>query len=154
MTTRGGVEPDCSGSCRAYRSLHPEHVFSRRAFEEMLDEDLPDNVADRPGAYTENTPIADVLHSVAGRRLHELAAGALARDTSGDGAVFAGDSRDLARELIPRMMLLGGLTPEMVRTVVDTLNGDWRAAARDSRSVVRSLAGTRSQRLLRRLRRD
>ena len=154
VVTHGGVEPDCSPTCRAYRSLHPHHVFSRRAFEELLDEDLPDNVADRPGEFTENTPIADVLHSAAGRRLHDLVAGALARDITGDGTVFAGDSRELAREVVPRVMLQGGLTPEMVRTVVDTLNGDWRAAARDGGAVVRALAGTRTERLRRLLRRN
>ncbi|KAB7743837.1 glycosyl hydrolase [Nostocoides sp. F2B08] len=153
VVTHGGAEPDCSPTCRAYRSLHPHHVFSRRAFEDLLDEDLPDNVADRPGEFTENTPLADVLHSAAGRRLHDLVAGALARDMAGDGTVFAGDARDLAREVVPRMMLQGGLTPEMVRTVVDTLNGDWRAAARDGGAVVRALAGTRTERLRRRFRR-
>ncbi|MGA8045046.1 MAG: glycoside hydrolase family 3 C-terminal domain-containing protein [Dermatophilaceae bacterium] len=153
VVTHGGVDPDCAPTCRAYRSLHPHHVFSRRAFEELLDEDLPDNVADRPGEFTENTPIGDVLHSAAGRRLHDLVAGALARDMAGDGTVFAGETRDLAREVVPRMMLQGGLTPAMVRTVVDTLNGDWRAAARDGGAVVRALAGTRSERLRRLVRR-
>lgn len=153
VVTNGGVDPDCAPTCRAYRSLHPHHVFSRRAFEELLDEDLPDNVADRPGEFTENTPIGDALRSAAGRRLHDLVAGALARDMAGDGTVFAGDARDLAREVVPRMMLQGGLTPAMVRTVVDTLNGDWRAAARDGGAVVRALAGTRSERLRRLVRR-
>lgn len=145
-----GFEPDCTDSCRAYRSLHPAHVFSRRAFEELLDEDLPDNVADRPGEYTENTPIADMQSGVFGRRLRALIATAINRRST-DGTVFGGDPSDLALELIPRITLQEGLTPEMVSTLVDTANGDWKRAMRDGRDAVKALAGTPRQRLWRRM---
>lgn len=146
-----GFEPDCTDSCRAYRSLHPAHVFSRRAFEELLDEDLPDNVADRPGEYTENTPIADMQSGVFGRRLRELVATAVNR-RGVDGTDFLGDTEDLAMELIPRLTLQEGLTPEMVSTLVDAANGDWKRAMRDGRDAVKALAGTPRQRLWRRIR--
>lgn len=146
-----GFEPDCTDSCRAYRSLHPAHVFSRRAFEELMDEDLPDNVADRPGEYTENTPIADMQSGVFGRRLRELVATAVNR-RSADGTVFGGESSDLAMELIPRITLQEGLTPEMVSTLVDAANGDWKRAMKDGRDAVKALAGTPRQRLWRRIR--
>lgn len=150
LRVTGGFEPDCTDSCRAYRSLHPAHVFSRRAFEELLDEDLPDNVADRPGEYTENTPIADMQSGVFGRRLRELVATAVNR-RSVDGTVFAGESQDLAMELIPRITMQEGLTPEMVSTLVDAANGDWRRAMRDAGDAVKALAGSPRQRLWRRI---
>lgn len=153
VVTNRGAEPDCSPVCRAYRSLEADHVFSRRAFEELLDEDLPPNVADRPGEFTENTPIADLLGTRAGRRLRDLVAVALRRDAGRDGTVFAGDHRELALEVVPRMALQGGLPPEMVTTIVDVVNGDWRAGARDGGAVVRALAGPPRERLSRWLRR-
>ena len=153
VVTTGGAEPDRSSVCRGYRSLQAGHVFSRRAFEELLDEDLPPNVADRPGEFTANTPIADLLGTRAGRRLRDLVAVALRRDASRDGTVFAGDPRELALEVVPRMALQGGLTPQMVATIVDVVNGDWRAGARDGGAVVRALAGPPRERLSRWLRR-
>ena len=146
VVTTGGVDPDCP-PIRSYRGLRAGQVFSRRGFEELLDEDLAPNVADRPGEFTENTPIADLLGTAAGRRLRELVAIALRRDAGRDGTVFAGDPRELALEVVPRMALQGGLTPEMVRTVVDAVNGDWRSALRDGGGVVKVLAGTPRERL-------
>ena len=70
-----------------------------------------------------------------------------------DGTVFAGDPRELALEVVPRMALQGGLTPQMVATIVDVVNGDWRAGARDGGAVVRALAGPPRERLSRWLRR-
>lgn len=156
VVTSGGVEPFTSPECRVYRDLATRHEFtrgefSRRFFEELLDQDLPDNVADRPGQYTRNTPLADVQDRALGRRLREVVAVAL-RLQSSDGTQFAGDPRDLALEITPRIMLQEGLTPEMVQTIVDGLNGDWRRAIRDGRDVVKVLAGTRRERVWRRLR--
>lgn len=154
--TEGGMDPLSSQACRAYRRLATEHefegeTFARRFFEELLDEDLPDNVADRPGEFTMNTPIADVQDRALGRRLRELVAAAIRRSSS-DGTVFAGDPHDLALEITPRIMLQEGLTPEMVQTIVDGLNGDWRRAVRDGRDVARVLAGPRRGRIWRRMR--
>ena len=151
-----GMPPLNSAECRAYRTLAKEHQFTaggfaRRVFEELLDEDLPDNVADRPGQFTMNTPLADVQDRAMGRRLRELVAAAMSRSTA-DGTVFAGDPRDLALEITPRIMLQEGLTPEMVQTIVDGLNGDWRSAMRDGREVLKVLAGPRRGRVWRRLR--
>lgn len=137
VVTTGGVEPDGAPAWSAYRSLTPGHVFSRRAFEELLDADLPDNVADRPGEYTENTPLADLQGTVVGRRLRDLVAAAINRD----GTVFALDPRDLAAEVVPRKTLMGGLTPAMVRVIVDALNGDWRGVGRDGVAVLREVGG-------------
>ena len=156
VTTFDGILPDTSPVCRSYRALATEHEFknggfSRRVFEELLDEDLPDNVSDRPGQYTNNTPIADVQDRAMGRRMREVIAIALKR-SAGDGTVFAGDPRDLALEITPRLTLQQGLTPEMVQTIVDSLNGDWRSALKDSGEVVRVLAGSRRERAWRKLR--
>ena len=52
-----------------------------------------------------------------GRRMREVIAIALKR-SAGDGTVFAGDPRDLALEITPRLTLQQGLTPEMVQTIV------------------------------------
>ncbi|MCA1780749.1 MAG: glycoside hydrolase family 3 C-terminal domain-containing protein [Dermatophilaceae bacterium] len=143
LVTTGGVEPDRSPAWSAYRSLRPGHSFSRRAFEELLDADVPDNVADRPGEFTENTPIADLLGSPLGRRLRDLVAAALRRD----GTVSALDPHDLAAEVVPRMTLQGGLTPAMVRAIVDALNGDWRAAARGGGTGLKEVGGRLRNRL-------
>lgn len=156
VVTFGGILPDTSQVCRAYRALATEHEFTngklaRRVFEELLDEDLPDNSADRHGDYTQNTPLADVQDTGVGRRLREIVAVALKR-TGADGTVFAGDPRDHALELTPRLMQQQGLTPEMVQTIVDSLNGDWRAAIKDSSEAMRVLAGPRRERVWRRLR--
>ena len=83
--------------------------------------------------------------------LREVIAIALKR-SAGDGTVFAGDPRDLALEITPRLTLQQGLTPEMVQTIVDSLNGDWRSALKDSGEVVRVLAGSRRERAWRKLR--
>jgi len=153
LQVRDGFEPDCTDACRAYRSLHPAHVFSRRAFEELLDEDLPDNSPPRPGEYTVNTPIADMQSVMFGRRLRELIATAIKRRST-DGTVFGGDPADFAMELVPRITLQEGLTPEMVSTLVDAANGDWRNAMNDVRDAVKALAGTPRQRLWRRIKGD
>ena len=154
--TDGGTDPLSSQACRAYRKLATEHefegeTFARRFFEELLDEDLPDNVADRPGEFTMNTPLADVQDRAAGRWLQELVAVAMRRLGS-DGSLFAGDPHDLTLELTPRILMQQGLTPEMVQTIVDGLNGNWRRAVRDSRDVARVLAGPSRGRVWRRLR--
>ena len=139
VVTTGGVDPDRSPVWDAYRSLGPDHEFSRPAFAELVGGDLPDNVADRPGELTVNTPLADVQHTVVGRRLRDLVAAALRRESAADGTVFAGDPGDLALEIVPRMMLQGGLTPAMVQGLVDLLNGDRRGAARHGAVVLREL---------------
>lgn len=154
--TFDGRDPLSSTACRAYRTLATEHefegeTFARRFFEELLDEDLPDNVADRPGEFTMNTPLADVQDRATGRRLRELVAAAIRRSST-DGTVFAGDPHDLALEITPRIMMQEGLTPEMVQTIVDGLNGNWRRAVRDGRDVARALAGPSRGRVWRRLR--
>jgi beta-glucosidase len=136
LRTTGGVAPDRSPASDAYRSLRRDHVFPRREFERLLGADLPDNVADRPGEFTANTPVADLLDTAVGRRLHGLVAAALRRESSDDGTMFAGDPHDLALEIVPRMALQGGLTPAMVQGIVDGLNRDWRATARDAAAVL------------------
>ncbi|HHU08785.1 MAG TPA: glycosyl hydrolase [Intrasporangiaceae bacterium] len=152
VETVDGAAPHTASDCRAYHAPAADYVFSRRVFEELLDADLPDNVADRPGEYTENTPVADLLSSRSGRRLRELIATAIRRDSSGDGTVFAGDPREVALEVVPRVTMQAGLTPETVQTIVDAVNGDWRAALRDGGQVVRALTGPRRERVWRRLR--
>lgn len=154
--TFDGMAPLSSQACRAYRTLATEHefegeTFARRFFEELLDEDLPDNVADRPGEFTMNTPLADVQDRAAGRRLRELVAAAIRRSGT-DGTVLAGDPHDLALEVTPRIMMQQGLTPEMVQAIVDGLNGDWRRVVRDGRDVAKVLAGPSRGRVWRRLR--
>jgi beta-glucosidase len=68
----GGVpQPEAPAVATAYRDPRPGMVFERPAFEALLGRALPPNVPVPQGAYTMNTPLADMRTPVA-RFLHTM----------------------------------------------------------------------------------
>jgi beta-glucosidase len=108
----------------SYHDVTRTTTFTRDAFAALYGRSLPDNVPDQRGAYTVNTPIADMTHPVARGLLRFLRWGARL-------AVRA-DPRSPARLLVdsfiddatPRMLptMLGGLGIRAGRALVRVVN--------------------------------
>jgi beta-glucosidase len=60
----------------SYHDIAPASRFERDDFAALYGAPLPDNVIDTPGAYTVNTPIADIRHPAARTLLRALRVGA------------------------------------------------------------------------------
>jgi beta-glucosidase len=60
----------------SYHDVTPASTFERVDFAAVYGAPLPDNVIDKPGAYTVNTPIADMRHPAARAMVRALRFGA------------------------------------------------------------------------------
>lgn len=109
---------------RSYRDVTPATTFDREDFAQLYGRPLPDNVRDQRGAYTVNTPIADIDHPLARALLALLRAGGrLAVRGERDSPARLLVDRTIT-EATPRMlsMLLGGLGVRLGRALVRIAN--------------------------------
>ncbi|MFC9517482.1 glycoside hydrolase family 3 C-terminal domain-containing protein [Nocardiaceae bacterium NPDC056970] len=130
---RGGFDPGPA-------AYHGSPVFERTAFAELYGKPLPDNVADTPGHYTVDTPIADIRHPAATllARVMRRRVAAMAPALDEDDPLSLLFERSL-QELPPRMLPMltqGAITPDAVQAFVDICNGH---GLRGTRSLIAAL---------------
>jgi len=108
----------------AYHRPTPATTFDRADFTQLYGRPLPDNVPDRRGSYTVNTPIADMDHPLARavRRVLRLGARLAVRGGRNSPARLLVDRT--IEEATPRMlsMFLGGLGVRFGRALVRIAN--------------------------------
>lgn len=120
-------EPEVSGlqpGPRSYHDITPATTFARDDFARLYGRPLPDNVPDQRGAYTVNTPIADIDHPLARALLWLLRlAGRLAVWGGRDSPARLLVDRTID-ESTPRMlsMSLGGFGVRLGRALVRIAN--------------------------------
>ncbi len=100
--------------------------FSRARFAALLDEPLPDNLMEQPGAYTLNTPISDMRASLIGRFLARAVSRQVKKLTAGfEDTPQALMMRKMVAEGPLRVLLMssdGGLSPALLEALLALAN--------------------------------
>ncbi|HEY7225721.1 MAG TPA: glycoside hydrolase family 3 C-terminal domain-containing protein [Micromonosporaceae bacterium] len=111
----------------SYHDVCPTSRFDRDDFARVYGMTLPENVPDRRGGYTQNTPIADMDHAAARALLRVLRWGARRALHVGEGSPELLLVERTIGEMTPRMlsMFLGATGDRLARVLVRVANRRW-----------------------------